>query len=188
MFSIDCLSWIGLQELSKHYYTYKGSLTTAPYFESVTWIIYRTPIYVSKKQVNYILFAHKSMILLNILNSIKNRSTYSAIFNLARRTRARGSSTTIVTFRHHTRSQRSRSPVTWPSPSYSLFPIVSKQPTHTKDVINSATDSIYHHLHIFLPIDGGNFSLWRRFANRLICKCDIWHSSECALLLLNFDI
>lgn len=47
----DCLSWIGLQELSKHYYTYKGSLTTAPYFESVTWIIYRTPIYVSKGQV-----------------------------------------------------------------------------------------------------------------------------------------
>lgn len=47
----DCLSWIGLQELSKHYYTYKGSLTTAPYFESVTWIIYRTPIYVSRGQV-----------------------------------------------------------------------------------------------------------------------------------------
>lgn len=47
----DCLSWIGLQELSKHYYTYKGSLITAPYFESVTWIIYRTPIYVSKQQV-----------------------------------------------------------------------------------------------------------------------------------------
>uniref|UniRef100_T1GZ69 Alpha-carbonic anhydrase domain-containing protein n=1 Tax=Megaselia scalaris TaxID=36166 RepID=T1GZ69_MEGSC len=47
----DCLSWIGLQELSKHYYTYKGSLTTAPYFESVTWILYRTPIYVSKGQV-----------------------------------------------------------------------------------------------------------------------------------------
>lgn len=48
---LDCLSWIGLQELSKHYYTYKGSLTTAPYFESVTWIIYRTPIYVSRGQV-----------------------------------------------------------------------------------------------------------------------------------------
>lgn len=48
---VDCLSWIGLQELSKHYYTYKGSLTTAPYFESVTWIIYRTPIYVSRGQV-----------------------------------------------------------------------------------------------------------------------------------------
>lgn len=47
----DCLSWIGLQELSKHYYTYRGSLTTAPYFESVTWIIYRTPIYVSKQQI-----------------------------------------------------------------------------------------------------------------------------------------
>lgn len=47
----DCLSWIGLQELSKHYYTYRGSLTTAPYFESVTWIIYRSPIYVSARQV-----------------------------------------------------------------------------------------------------------------------------------------
>lgn len=39
------------QDLSRHYYTYKGSLTTAPYFESVTWIVYRTPIYVSQKQV-----------------------------------------------------------------------------------------------------------------------------------------
>ncbi|XP_037936351.1 carbonic anhydrase 2 [Teleopsis dalmanni] len=48
----DCLSWIGLQELCKHYYTYKGSLTTAPYFESVTWIIYRAPIFVSMGQVN----------------------------------------------------------------------------------------------------------------------------------------
>lgn len=48
---VDCLSWIGLQELSQHYYSYKGSLTTAPYFESVTWIIYRTPIFISREQV-----------------------------------------------------------------------------------------------------------------------------------------
>lgn len=49
--NLDCLSWIGQQELSRHYITYQGSLTTAPYFESVTWIIYRTPIYVSRQQV-----------------------------------------------------------------------------------------------------------------------------------------
>lgn len=39
-----------MQELQKHYYTYKGSLTTSPYFESVTWLVYRTPIFISKKQ------------------------------------------------------------------------------------------------------------------------------------------
>ncbi|GAB0088997.1 Carbonic anhydrase [Sergentomyia squamirostris] len=47
----DCLSWINLQDLSKHYYTYKGSLTTPPYYESVTWIVYKTPIYVSRRQI-----------------------------------------------------------------------------------------------------------------------------------------
>lgn len=39
------------QDLSRHYYTYKGSLTTPPYYESVTWIVYRNPIYVSRQQV-----------------------------------------------------------------------------------------------------------------------------------------
>lgn len=39
------------QDLSRHYYTYKGSLTTPPYFESVTWIVYRNPVYVSRRQV-----------------------------------------------------------------------------------------------------------------------------------------
>lgn len=47
----DCLRWIDQQDLSRHYYTYKGSLTTPPFFESVTWIVYRSPIYVSKRQV-----------------------------------------------------------------------------------------------------------------------------------------
>ncbi len=47
----DCLAFLKLQELGKHYYTYQGSLTTPPYFESVTWIVYRTPIYVSMRQV-----------------------------------------------------------------------------------------------------------------------------------------
>lgn len=47
----DCLSFLKLQELGKHYYTYPGSLTTPPFFESVTWIVYRTPIYVSAGQV-----------------------------------------------------------------------------------------------------------------------------------------
>lgn len=48
----DCLSWMGLQDLSRHYYTYKGSLTTPPYYESVTWIVYKTPVYVSSQQID----------------------------------------------------------------------------------------------------------------------------------------
>uniref|UniRef100_A0A182Q233 Alpha-carbonic anhydrase domain-containing protein n=1 Tax=Anopheles farauti TaxID=69004 RepID=A0A182Q233_9DIPT len=47
----DCLAWMGMQELNRHYYTYKGSLTTPPYFESVTWLVYKTPIYVSSAQL-----------------------------------------------------------------------------------------------------------------------------------------
>ena len=39
------------QDLSRHYFTYQGSLTTPPYFESVTWIVYRNPVYVSRRQV-----------------------------------------------------------------------------------------------------------------------------------------
>lgn len=48
---IDCLQWMKSQELSKHYYSYHGSLTTPPYDESVTWIIYKTPIFVARRQV-----------------------------------------------------------------------------------------------------------------------------------------
>lgn len=47
----DCLLWIASQELNKHYYTYRGSLTTSPFTECVTWIIYQTPLLVSKQQV-----------------------------------------------------------------------------------------------------------------------------------------
>lgn len=47
----DCLTFLQNQELRKHYFTYKGSLTTPPFYESVTWIVYRTPIYVSEHQV-----------------------------------------------------------------------------------------------------------------------------------------
>lgn len=39
------------QDLTRHYYTYRGSLTTPPYAESVTWIVYRNPVYVSRRQV-----------------------------------------------------------------------------------------------------------------------------------------
>lgn len=49
--SADCLSFLKLQELNRHYYSYQGSLTTSPYFESVTWIVYRTPIFVSQHQI-----------------------------------------------------------------------------------------------------------------------------------------
>lgn len=49
----DCLTWISEAAHCKGYYTYQGSLTTEPYTESVTWILYPTPIHVSRKQVAY---------------------------------------------------------------------------------------------------------------------------------------
>ncbi|CAH0559002.1 unnamed protein product [Brassicogethes aeneus] len=48
----DCLTWIKEEAQCKGYYTYQGSLTTEPYFESVTWILYPTPIHVNRKQVS----------------------------------------------------------------------------------------------------------------------------------------
>lgn len=36
---------------SLHYWTYLGSLTTPPLYESVTWIVLKEPIAVSEKQV-----------------------------------------------------------------------------------------------------------------------------------------
>ncbi|KAF7286221.1 carbonic anhydrase 3 [Rhynchophorus ferrugineus] len=49
----DCLNWIKEEAQCKGYYTYQGSLTTEPYLESVTWILYPTPIHVSRQQVAY---------------------------------------------------------------------------------------------------------------------------------------
>ena len=36
----------------KNYWTYLGSLTTPPLFESVTWIVFQQPITVSENQVS----------------------------------------------------------------------------------------------------------------------------------------
>ncbi|XP_071051534.1 carbonic anhydrase 1-like isoform X2 [Onthophagus taurus] len=47
----DCFTWIKDAAQCKGYYTYQGSLTTQPYNESVTWIIYPKPIHVSREQV-----------------------------------------------------------------------------------------------------------------------------------------
>lgn len=47
----DCLQWLRQQELSKRYFVYRGSLTTPPYNECVTWIIYPAPLFVSHRQV-----------------------------------------------------------------------------------------------------------------------------------------
>jgi carbonic anhydrase len=33
------------------YFTYPGSLTTPPLFESVTWLVYKDPITISEEQV-----------------------------------------------------------------------------------------------------------------------------------------
>mgnify|MGYP000244592575 CR=1 FL=1 len=40
-----------LMPTNRSYWTYNGSLTTPPLFESVTWIIYTTPIYSQHEQV-----------------------------------------------------------------------------------------------------------------------------------------
>ncbi|XP_017772110.1 PREDICTED: carbonic anhydrase 2 [Nicrophorus vespilloides] len=48
----DCLTWIKEEAQCKGYYTYQGSLTTEPYNESVTWILYPTPIHISRQQVD----------------------------------------------------------------------------------------------------------------------------------------
>lgn len=57
-FFIDCLTWIKDEAQCKGYYTYQGSLTTEPYNESVTWIIYPVPIHVSRDQVKILLLQH----------------------------------------------------------------------------------------------------------------------------------
>ncbi|XP_031637848.1 carbonic anhydrase 1-like [Contarinia nasturtii] len=49
--SSDSLKWMESQDLDENYFTYRGSLTTPPYYESVTWIIYRQPIKVSTDQI-----------------------------------------------------------------------------------------------------------------------------------------
>ncbi|VEN43315.1 unnamed protein product [Callosobruchus maculatus] len=47
----QCMDWIKESAQCKGYYTYQGSLTTEPYTESVTWILYPKPIQVSQEQV-----------------------------------------------------------------------------------------------------------------------------------------
>ncbi|KFB42550.1 carbonic anhydrase [Anopheles sinensis] len=46
----DCMRWLAAQDLDRHYFSYRGTLTTAPFFASVTWIVYAAPVYVSHNQ------------------------------------------------------------------------------------------------------------------------------------------
>uniref|UniRef100_A0A182W5T0 Alpha-carbonic anhydrase domain-containing protein n=1 Tax=Anopheles minimus TaxID=112268 RepID=A0A182W5T0_9DIPT len=46
----DCLRWLTGLVLDRHYYTYRGSLTTSPYQESVTWLVYSAPVLISSHQ------------------------------------------------------------------------------------------------------------------------------------------
>ncbi|XP_052901014.1 carbonic anhydrase 7-like [Anopheles moucheti] len=48
----DCLRWLTGLVLDRHYYTYHGSTTTSPYQESVTWLVYNAPIFISSHQTN----------------------------------------------------------------------------------------------------------------------------------------
>ncbi len=45
-------------EDKKSYWTYPGSLTTPPLFESVTWIVFKDPIQISQKQVLILIILH----------------------------------------------------------------------------------------------------------------------------------
>ncbi|KAI4457349.1 carbonic anhydrase [Holotrichia oblita] len=68
----DCLTWIKEGAQCKGYYTYQGSLTTEPYFESVTWIIYPKPIHISNQQVeNFRAMKSTPCEQHNILNNVR---------------------------------------------------------------------------------------------------------------------
>lgn len=41
-----------LWDIIKSITSSQGSLTTPPYYESVTWIVYKTPVYVSSRQID----------------------------------------------------------------------------------------------------------------------------------------
>lgn len=50
--STDSLAWMERDDLYEGtYVTYKGSLTTPPYTECVTWIIYEKPVQIGTEQV-----------------------------------------------------------------------------------------------------------------------------------------
>lgn len=44
-------SWIKETALKDHYYTYPGSLTTAPFAECVIWVVFIEPFEVSAREV-----------------------------------------------------------------------------------------------------------------------------------------
>ena len=54
---VDCNN---LLPTTHGFWTYPGSLTTPPLFESVTWIVFKEPIQVSEEQVSFFLILQLS--------------------------------------------------------------------------------------------------------------------------------
>lgn len=78
----DSLAWMERDDLYQGtYVTYKGSLTTPPYTECVTWIIYEKPVQIGTEQVkeyDYFIVA----ILYNITHQAGDLGPFSDVWKL----------------------------------------------------------------------------------------------------------
>ena len=73
---VDCNN---LLPTTHGFWTYPGSLTTPPLFESVTWIVFKEPIQVSEEQVSFCTFLFYKYRICNTLCT-KNRTVVNFLF------------------------------------------------------------------------------------------------------------